>query len=394
MYSRKKKKEGNRKIAILGSTGSIGTQALEVIRRCPNGWVPEVLTAQRNAKLLIQQALEFQPNAVVITDEQYYGEVRDGLRDTDIKVYAGKEALQQVVEMTDLAAVLVAIVGIAALLPTVHAIEANKFIFTANKETLVVAGDRIVDLVYKNKINMIPIDSEHSAIYQCLAGESLNPIEQIYLTASGGPFRKLPKEELEHVSIEQALNHPNWEMGSKITVDSASLMNKGLEAIEAKHLFGLQPEQIKIIIHPQSIIHSMVQFQDGSIKAQMGLPDMKLPIQYAMNYPYRIKNNFERFNFMDYPEFTFEAPDTDKFPCIDIAFEAMKKGGNAPCIMNAANEKAVEAFLNHRIKFTEIPELIQETLVRMPFISNCDYEQYLESDQAAKEEAERIIQNK
>ena len=319
-------------IAILGSTGSIGTQALEVIQEHPDQFCVEVLTAHSNSQLLIAQSLKFNPNAVVITDESKYAEVKEGLASTDIKVYAGKQALEQIVEMDSIDIVLTALVGAAGLPPTVRAILAKKNIALANKETLVVAGEIITQLAKENGVNIYPVDSEHSAIFQCLAGEWHNPIEKIVLTASGGPFRQKPAEELAEVTKAQALKHPNWTMGAKITIDSATLMNKGLEVIEAKWLFNLKPSQIDVIVHPQSIIHSLVQFEDGSMKAQLGLPDMKLPILYAMAYPQRVKTDWPRFNFMDYPQFTFEQPRIEVFRCLGLAFEALEQGGNAPCI--------------------------------------------------------------
>ncbi len=371
-------------IAILGSTGSIGTQALDVIKAHPENFVVEVLTANGNADLLIQQALEFKPNAVVIADESKYQMVKNALDKHDIKVYAGNKAVEQVVQMDNIDIVLAAIVGYAGLASTISAIKAKKNIALANKETLVVAGELVTALAKENGVNIYPVDSEHSAIFQCLAGEWENPIEKIYLTASGGPFRGKDKTFLASVKKEQALKHPNWDMGAKITIDSATLMNKGLEVIEAKWLFNLKAEQIDVIVHPQSIIHSIVQFRDGSMKAQMGLPDMKLPIQYALAYPKRIDSSFERFSFLKYPNFSFEKADTDTFRCLPLAFEAMKKGGNAPCVLNAANEVAVNAFLNDKISFLKIAEVIESTLVKAPFIAKPSYDDYVGSDDQAR----------
>ncbi len=372
-------------IAILGSTGSIGTQALDVIRANPDKFVVEVLTAMNNSQLLIDQAKEFKPNAVVITNEDLYEEVFDQLDALDIKVYAGDNALNSVVQMDDIDIVLTALVGYAGLKPTISAIESGKSIALANKETLVVAGEYITALAQEKAVNIYPVDSEHSAIFQCLVGEFHNPIEKIILTASGGPFRGKDREALAQVKKEQALKHPNWEMGAKITIDSASLMNKGLEVIEAKWLFNLRMDQIEVIVHPQSIIHSMVQFEDGSIKAQMGLPDMKLPIQFALSYPDRIKSDFPRFNFTDYPELTFEQPDMKTFRNLGLAFESMKQGGNMPCILNAANEVAVAKFLKDEIGFLEMSDLIEHCLAKTSFIKKPTYEDYVLSDKETRE---------
>ncbi len=371
-------------IAILGSTGSIGTQALEVIQEHPDQFCVEVLTAHSNSALLIQQSLKFNPNAVVISDESKYAEVKEALASTDIKVYAGKQALEQIVEMDSIDIVLTALVGAAGLPPTVKAILAKKNIALANKETLVVAGEIITQLARENGVNIYPVDSEHSAIFQCLAGEWHNPIEKIILTASGGPFRQKPAEELAEVTKAQALKHPNWTMGAKITIDSATLMNKGLEVIEAKWLFNLKPSQIEVVVHPQSIIHSLVQFEDGSMKAQLGLPDMKLPILYAMAYPQRVKTDWPRFNFMDYPQFTFEKPRIEVFRCLGLAFEALEQGGNAPCILNAANEIAVARFLNDEIKFLQIAETVEKTLQQATFIAKPSLEELIASDSEAR----------
>ncbi|MEN9942448.1 MAG: hypothetical protein RLZZ91_449 [Bacteroidota bacterium] len=378
-------------IAILGSTGSIGTQALEVIQEHPDQFCVEVLTAHSNSALLIQQSLKFNPNAVVISDESKYAEVKDALASTDIKVYAGKQALEQIVEMDSIDIVLTALVGAAGLPPTVKAILAKKNIALANKETLVVAGEIITQLAKENGVNIYPVDSEHSAIFQCLAGEWHNPIEKIVLTASGGPFRQKPAEELAEVTKAQALKHPNWTMGAKITIDSATLMNKGLEVIEAKWLFNLKPSQIDVVVHPQSIIHSLVQFEDGSMKAQLGLPDMKLPILYAMAYPHRVKTDWPRFNFMDYPQFTFEKPRIEVFRCLGLAFEALEQGGNAPCILNAANEIAVARFLNDEIKFLQIAETVEKTLQQASFIAKPSLEELIASDAEARGIAASIL---
>ncbi|MES2286397.1 MAG: 1-deoxy-D-xylulose-5-phosphate reductoisomerase [Bacteroidota bacterium] len=367
-------------IAILGSTGSIGTQTLDVIRANSDTFAVEVLTGNGNADLLIKQAIEFNPNAVVIADENKYLYVKEALKAYDIKVFAGNKAIVEVVTMDSIDMVLAAIVGYAGLESTMSAIKAEKQIALANKETLVVAGDLVTALAKEKGVNLYPVDSEHSAIFQCLAGEFQNPIEKIYLTASGGPFRGKDKNFLATIKKEQALKHPNWEMGAKITIDSASLMNKGLEVIEAKWLFGLKPEQIEVIVHPQSIVHSLVQFTDGSMKAQMGLPDMKLPIQYALGYPQRIKSDFPRFNFMNYPQLTFEQADTKTFRNLALAFEAMNKGGNSPCVLNAANEIAVEAFLKDKIGFLEMSDVVENCLQTVNFINKPSYADYVETD--------------
>ena len=362
--------EHMKRIAILGSTGSIGTQALDVVREQPAHFQVEVLTCGNNCDLLIRQALEFKPNAVVIGDVAQLDRVKDALFPEGIKVYAGADALEQVVAMEGVELVLTALVGFAGLRPTLAAIAAGKHIALANKETLVVAGELITKAAREKGVNIYPVDSEHSAIFQCMAGEWHNPIEKIVLTASGGPFRGKSREELAKVTKAQALKHPNWDMGAKITIDSASLMNKGLEAIEAKWLFNLKAEQIEIVVHPQSIIHSVVQFGDGSMKAQLGLPDMKLPIQYAMAYPDRLPTTWPRFDFTKYPAFTFEQPDLATFRNLALALEAMDKGGNAPCVLNAANEVAVELFLKDRIGFLEMSDLIAHTLEAVPFVIN------------------------
>ncbi len=380
-----------KRIAILGSTGSIGTQALDVISGFPDVFAVEVLTARNNADLLIEQSIRFDPNAVVIGNEDHYGKVRNALANYPIKVYCGNESIAQVVASDSVDMVLTAMVGFSGLKPTIEAIRAGKDIALANKETLVVAGELIMKEAAENRIAIIPVDSEHSAIYQCLAGERRNKIEKLILTASGGPFRGKGRDYLEHVTPEEALNHPNWCMGPKITIDSATLMNKGLEVIEAKWLFGLTPDQIEVVVHPQSIIHSMVQFEDGSIKAQMGLPDMRLPIQYALTFPERLKSNYERFNFKDFPELTFEQPDIKIFRNLALSYEALSKGGNWPCILNAANEVAVEAFLEKKIGFLEIPEVIEKTLERSAFLKTTMLEEFIESDRQARLVAKEVI---
>ncbi len=374
-----------RRIAILGSTGSIGTQALEVIAAHPEAFETEVLTANSNADLLIKQALIYKPNAVVICDETKYSIVKDALADQPIKVYAGYESVSQLMEMDTIDMVLTAMVGFSGLEPTLAAIRNKKNIALANKETLVVAGDLVTKMAKENNVLLLPVDSEHSAIFQCLQGEEHNPIEKIILTASGGPFRGKTTEQLKGITKTQALKHPNWTMGAKITIDSASLMNKGLEMIEAKWLFNLTPDQIEVIVHPQSIIHSIVQFIDGSMKAQMGLPDMKLPIQVALAYPYRLYSDFPRFDFMNYPSLTFEKADEETFQCLSLARKAMVKGGNMPCILNAANEIAVAAFLRDEIKFLQIPELIEQCMQEIPFINEPTLEDYRSTDYQSRE---------
>ena len=378
-------------IAILGSTGSIGTQALEVIEAYPEYFELEVITAGKNADLLIEQALKFQPNSVVIVDESQYLKVKDALAHEPIHVYAGEEALCQVVESSQVHTVLTALVGYAGLKPTLRAIEAKKTIALANKETLVVAGELVTKMARENGVNIYPVDSEHSAIFQCLVGEFMNPIEKIYLTASGGPFRGWSTKQLEQVTLAQALKHPNWSMGAKITIDSASLMNKGLEVIEAKWLFHLRPDQIDVIVHPQSIVHSLVQFEDGSMKAQMGLPDMKLPIQFALTFPARLKTDFPRFNFMDYPQLTFEQPDRSVFKNLDLAYKAMDLEGTAACILNAANEVAVDAFLHEKIQFLDIARINEATMLGVPMIQQPGYSDYVESDALARVFAEGLL---
>jgi 1-deoxy-D-xylulose-5-phosphate reductoisomerase len=382
-----------KRIAILGSTGSIGTQSLDVIESYPDKFEVSVLTAHSNADLLIAQALKFKPNTVVIVDETHYKKVEDALWQHDIKTYCGIDALAEVVEMDEIDIVLTALVGYAGLKPTINAINAGKAIALANKETLVVAGEMITKLAASKGVNIYPVDSEHSAIFQCLVGEFKNPIEKIYLTASGGPFRGKKREELLEITKKQALKHPNWTMGAKISIDSATMMNKGLEVIEAKWLFNLKAEQIDVIVHPQSIIHSLVQFTDGSMKAQMGLPDMKLPIQFALTYPERLKTDFERFNFMDYPQLTFEAPDKETFTNLALAYEVMDKGGNAACVLNAANEIAVDAFLNDKIKFLDIADINAKTIEKASFISQPNYEDFVKSNDEARRIAFEMIKH-
>ena len=378
-------------IAILGSTGSIGTQALEVIESYPEYFDLQVITAGKNSDLLIEQAKKHKPNTVVIGDETAYKKVKEALWEDNIHVYCGEEALCQVVESTEVHIVLTALVGYAGLKPTIHAIEAGKTIALANKETLVVAGEFITKLARERGVNIYPVDSEHSAIFQCLVGEFHNPIEKIYLTASGGPFRGFSYEQLKQVSLAQALKHPNWSMGAKITIDSATLMNKGLEVIEAKWLFNLKPEQIDVIVHPQSIVHSLVQFEDGSMKAQMGLPDMKLPIQFALTYPNRFKTEFPRFNFMNYPNLTFEAPDRTVFKNLDLAFKVMNMQGTAACSLNAANEVAVAAFLEEKISFLEIAQLNESIVNNSTNKLNPVYEDFVMADSLARQKAGELI---
>lgn len=375
-----------KQIAILGSTGSIGTQALEVIEENPSLFEVYALTANNNATLLIKQAKKFQPEMVVVANEAKYQEVKDALADMPIKVFAGSQSIADVVESEPIDIVLTAMVGYAGLYPTIKAIKAHKTIALANKETLVVAGDLICRLAEENKVAILPVDSEHSAVFQCLAGE-LSPIEKILLTASGGPFRGKDRAFLEHVTPADALKHPNWSMGAKITIDSASMMNKGFEVIEAKWLFHVKASQIEAVVHPQSLIHSMVQFQDGSIKAQLGLPDMKLPIQYAFGYPTRLKNNYPRLDFFTHQTMTFEKPDLNVFRNLAFAYAAMDKGGNMPCILNAANEVVVAKFLHEEIGFLQMSDVIEETMGLVSFIAKPSYEDYVKTDELARAKA-------
>jgi len=368
-----------KKIAILGSTGSIGTQTLEVIAAHPEHFEVETLTANNNVELLIRQAIRFQPNAVVIGNKELYGPLKEALAQYPVKVYAGCDAIAQVAALPSADMVVTAMVGFSGLVPTVSAIEAGKHIALANKETLVVAGKLITDLAMRNKAAILPVDSEHSAIFQCLQGEQFNSVEKIILTASGGPFRTKTAEELARVTKDEALRHPSWNMGAKITIDSATLMNKGLEVIEARWLFGVPAERIEVLVHPQSIIHSMVQFADGSVKAQMGVPDMKVPIQYALSYPYRLDSDFPRIDFSKHAALTFEQPDIQRFPALGLAFTALREGGNLPCVMNAANEAAVEAFLGGHIGFTDIPKLIEQAMGQSAYVADPTLEQLQET---------------
>ena len=383
--------EKRKKIAILGSTGSIGTQALDVISQHSSLFDVEFLTAQNDANLLIKQAKKHKPNSVVIVNNEKYQEVHDALYKDGVKVFCGEESLADLVESESIDVVLTALVGYAGLKPTIRAIKKGKKIALANKETLVVAGDLITRMCIDYGAQIIPVDSEHSAIFQCLVGEGLNPIEKIYLTASGGPFRGTSKEGLIGVTKKQALKHPNWNMGAKITIDSATLMNKGLEVIEAKWLFNLASSQIEVVVHPQSIIHSAVQFEDGSIKAQIGLPDMKLPIQYALGFPERLKNNFTRFSFLDYPNLTFEKPDLNTFRNLQLAYSAIEKGGNMPCVLNAANEVAVSAFLAEKIGFLNMSDLIANCMEKITFVANPGLEDYAETDNATRKLANKLL---
>ena len=378
-------------IAILGSTGSIGTQALEVISEHKTLFSVEVLTAYNNCDLLIEQAKKYKANAVVIVNPAKYDKVNSELSNLGIKVYSGQKSLEQIVESEKINIVLTALVGYSGLTPTINAIKHGKKIALANKETLVVAGDLITRLSNEYGVPIYPVDSEHSAIFQCLIGESNNTIEKIYLTASGGPFRGKKVTELKTITKKQALKHPNWSMGAKITIDSATLMNKGLEVIEAKWLFNLRKEQIDVVVHPQSIIHSAVQFEDGSIKAQLGIPDMKLPIQYALGFPNRLKNNFKRFSFFDYPNLTFEKADEKTFRNLSLAYRAMEKGGNSACILNAANEIAVEAFLNDKIGFLNMSDLIDNCLEKITFVKSPTIEDYIETDQQTRLLANKLL---
>lgn len=382
--------EKKKSVAILGSTGSIGTQALDVVRSFPDKFEVSALTASNSVDLLIQQALEFEPEVVVIIKEEYYSRVKAALANTKSRVVAGEEGLIEAATLVGVEVVLNAIVGAAGLRPTVEAIKCGKDIALANKETLVMAGEFVMDLARKHNVRMLPVDSEHSAIFQCLVGED-NAIEKIYLTASGGPFRGKTAEELARVTRDQALKHPNWAMGAKITIDSASLMNKGLEVIEAKWLFDLELSQIDVIVHPQSIIHSIVQFEDGSMKAQMGVPDMKVPIQYALTYPERLKNDFKRFNFLDYAALTFERPDFDTFKNLGLAYDALKEGGNRCCILNAANEIVVDAFLQDKVSFLGMSDVLEETLCHIGNRENLNLNDYIAFDQESRLVARDLI---
>jgi len=381
-----------KRIAILGSTGSIGTQSLEVIGQNPDKFEVEVLTANNNVDLLIRQAKKYQPNVVVIANSDKYKQVSDALKKEPIKVYAGSDAINQVVQMDTVDLVLTAMVGYSGLIPTYNAITAEKNIALANKETLVVAGEIITKIAHEKKVEILPVDSEHSAIFQCLVGEFMNPIEKLYLTCSGGPFRGMSENKLRDVTVEDALAHPNWEMGNKITIDSATLMNKGFEMIEAHWLFGLPSSKIDVIVHPESIIHSLVQFEDGSMKAQMGLPDMKLPIQYAIGFPYRLKNDFPRFNFLDYPTLNFEPPNTKIFRNLALSFEALDYGGNKPCVLNAANEVVVDAFLGKKIGFLQMSEIIEKALQRVEFIKKPSLDDLIQTNAEAKKVTELLIE--
>jgi 1-deoxy-D-xylulose-5-phosphate reductoisomerase len=383
-----------KRIAILGSTGSIGTQSLEVIARNPDHFEVEVLTANNNTSLLIEQARQFIPNVVVIGNEEKYQQVKEALLDLPVKVYAGNKALEQVVQMESIDMVLTAMVGYSGLLPTIKAIEAGKHIAIANKETLVVAGDIITKLARQKNVGILPVDSEHSAIFQCLTGEYMNPIEKIMLTCSGGPFRGKTREELRHIKPADALAHPNWDMGAKITIDSATLMNKGFEMIEAHWLFGLSPDDIEVVVHPQSIIHSLVQFRDGSIKAQLGLPDMRLPIQYALSYPERFANDFPRFSFLDYPKLTFEQPDLKNFRNLALAFEAIRIGGNMPCVLNAANEVVICAFLMQKIGFIEMSEIIETVMEKADYLAQPSLEDYISTNATTRDATQLLIDNR
>ena len=382
---------GKKQIAILGSTGSIGTQALDVIRDHRDLFDIYALTANNNVELLIRQAREFLPEMTVIANESKYARLKDALSDLPIKVWAGEESVSQVVQADPVQIVLTAMVGYSGLKPTIRAIEAGKTIALANKETLVVAGELVMQLALEKRTHIIPVDSEHSAIFQCLAGEINNPVEKIILTASGGPFRSFSQEQLAVVTKKEALRHPNWNMGAKVTIDSATLMNKGFEMMEAKWLFAVDTRQIRILVHPQSIIHSMVQFEDASVKAQLGMPDMRLPIQYALTCPNRVASNFERLDFNKFPNLTFEEPDTRKFRNLALACEAIEKGGNMPCILNAANEITVAAFLEDKISFPAMSTVIEKTLERVSFIASPGLEDYMQTDVEARVKAEEII---
>ena len=378
-----------KQIAILGSTGSIGTQALQVIEEHPDLYQAYALTANNQVELLAEQARKFMPVAVVIANESKYTQLKEMLADLPIQVYAGADALCEIVEAQPIDIVLASMVGYAGLRPTIKAIEAGKTIALANKETLVVAGELITDLAIRHQVPILPVDSEHSAIFQCL--EMNNSLEKVILTASGGPFRSFTMEQLKHVTKEQALKHPNWDMGAKITIDSATMMNKGFEVIEAKWLFGVRPEKIEVVVHPQSVIHSMVQFEDGAVKAQLGMPDMRLPIQYAFSYPLRIRSSFDRLDFSQMTNLTFEQPDTNRFRCLALAYEALYQGGNMACIVNAANEVAVSAFLQDRITFLRMSEVIEQTMGQVPFVHTPSYDDYVATDTEARRVAESLL---
>ena len=379
----------SKQIAILGSTGSIGTQALEVVSEYPDSFEVYALTAHRNVELLIEQAKKYMPDTVIIADESYYPRLKEALKDLPIKTFAGAKAIEDVVQASPVDLVLTAMVGYAGLKPTIQALKAGKDIALANKETMVVAGEIINRLAKENRAAILPVDSEHSAIFQCL--ELQNPLEKVILTASGGPFRKFSMDQLQHVTKEQALKHPNWSMGAKITIDSASMMNKGFEVIEAKWLFGLDPKCIDVVVHPQSIVHSMVQFKDGSVKAQLGLPDMKLPILYAFTYPYRFATDYKRVDFPLIGQLEFERPDQEKFRNLALAYEAMEKGGNMPCILNAANEIAVASFLQDKISFLGMSDMIAYTMAHASFILQPDYEDYVQTDAQARRIASEYL---
>jgi 1-deoxy-D-xylulose-5-phosphate reductoisomerase len=383
-----------KRIAILGSTGSIGTQSLEVIAKNPGRFEVEVLTANNNTHLLIEQTRRFRPNVVVIGNKGKYSQVKEALHDLPVKVFAGSQAIEQVVQMETVDMVLTAMVGYSGLIPTLKAVNAGKHIALANKETLVVAGKIITSLAREKQVDILPVDSEHSAIFQCLVGEYLNPPEKIFLTCSGGPFRGKTRDQLFQVTPADALAHPNWDMGAKISVDSASLMNKGFEMIEAHWLFGLSPDEIEVVVHPQSVIHSMVQFRDGSIKAQLGLPDMRLPILYAFGFPERLVSDFPRFNFRNYPNLTFESPDIKNFRNLALAFEAIRRGGNMPCVLNAANEVAVNAFLDQKIGFITLSEIIEEQMAKSEFIELPTLDDLIATNSEIKARTELLIKSR
>lgn len=385
------KMKQKKRIAIIGSTGSIGKQALDVISQHDDILSAEVLTANSSWEELVRQALKFKPNCVVIANKDYYSDVKQALKDTDTKVFAGSESINDVVQLDCVDVVLTAVVGFAGLRPTVKAIESDKTIALSNKETLVVGGEYISRLALEKRVAVLPVDSEHSAVFQCINGEYDNKIKTIYLTASGGPFRQMSREQMREVTLAQALKHPNWSMGPKVTIDSASMMNKGLEMIEARWLFGVEPENIKAVVHPQSIIHSMVEFEDGSLKAQLGVPDMRLPIQYALTYPERLPNSTQPFNPFEQGTLTFERADTERFPCLRLAYEAAERGGNLPAIMNAANEVAVQAFLEEKIRFTQIADIIEKAMSSFCFVQNAGLEDYFDTDRQVREELQKQL---